>query len=772
MFQKRVIIIATIQALLAGAVGAETTGLPGSRVTSALEIQFPQSSLPAASSDWPTTSASSANDEPEQSSSVAEGTESSQRASFYSSQTIANIGEPVATQIDRVLTEEFERLASNYDIDVRTATYCVDYSEAGSSANVPARPFRTYHSRPAPLGLALRGGLWSTSSDGSKTKTGEYQSLQSSEFWDADGLYTDGRKTVDFTATGLDSEGTDAGLRYFGPRLSADIEYQRFLRRLDHDPLDGITDSQQQPPGGIIVTKDDLNAGENYAIRVQELKANFKGKLTENLKWRLGIWGMRKKGERQVNSVGHCFNHPGGTDINGNPVFGISCHVLTQRQKIDWITTEIAPALEATLGSATIEYARTMRAFDQSDQITSRSFNNSGGFISGDLPYAVVPENFTQIDRFRSNVLLLPNWDVYSSYYTGNTKNKNRNTNRRLSGFDVRTTLRQGASSSLTGFAKKNVQTGQIPAVLLPEEKVGDLRAPINYDQTTAGLKGRWRPFYDDGSWRRGLRLSGGYEYRGLARENAIFSENAVTVNQSQTTANLANIRASMKWTSAIESHARYRLGFVDDPLFGIAKNGETNTSLPTEEHLVEIGGTWTPADNFLLTGTFGFENRWNTSEVSNFRENDYPIVVTAWYAPEPRWTFSGGMAFFSNWIDQDVTLGGLSDAVTSTWNYRGRSDVINLGTTYAWSDRLTLSGGFEFVRGSNGFSAPAIPFDLSQFSNVLAETTHWNAGLDYQLHSGMDFYFRYQFFDYEDKSQDRNSGTANMFLTGVNAVF
>ena len=96
----------------------------------------------------------------------------------------------------------------------------------------------------------------------------------------------------------------------------------------------------------------------------------------------------------------------------------------------------------------------------------------------------------------------------------------------------------------------------------------------------------------------------------------------------------------------------------------------------------------------------------------------------------------------------------------------------MNLGTTYVWSDRLTLSGGFELVRGSNGFSAPAIPYDLSQFSDVLVETTRWNAGLDYQLYSGMDFYFRYQFFDYEDKSQARNSGTANMFLTGINAVF
>ncbi|MDC0936005.1 hypothetical protein OAS39_06940 [Pirellulales bacterium] len=777
MFQERVILIATLLVLRAGAAGAETAVQSVSNKASSLEIIVPQPSspptpLPPTDASEPDQSAGSPSDDPQQSS-IAEGWESLQLDAIYWPNTLVDAGEPMTTWTDGLLTEESELLGPKRDCEVQSAIYSADRSTADNFSNFSPRSFRNYRSRTdPPLGLVLRGGLWNTSVDGSKTKIGEYQSLQPSGFWDADGLYTDGHKTIDFSATGLDSEGTDASLDYFGPRVSADVEYQRFLRRLDHDPLDGITDSQHQPPGGIIITKDDLNAGEDYAIRVQELKAKFKGDLSKNLKWRLGIWGMRKRGERQVNAMGHCFNNPDDADINGNPVPGVSCHVLTQRQRIDWITTEIEPALEATLGSATVEYARTMRAFDQSDEVTTRSYDNSGGFFGGDRPYAVVPENFTEIDRIKSNVLLLPNWDVYSSYYTGNTKNKFRNANRRLWGFDLRTTVRRGARASLTGFAKKNVQTGQIPAVLLPEENIADLHAPINYDQSIAGIKGRWRPFYGDCSWRHGLRLSGGYEYRGLARENAIFSEDAVTVDQSQTTANMGNVRASMKWNSAIESHVRYRLGLVDDPLFGIAKNGEINTGLPTHEHLVEIGGTWTPVDNFLLTGTFGFEDRSNNSRVANFQENDYPIVVTAWYAPEPRWIFSGGLALFSNGIDQDVTLGALSDPITSSWNYRGRSDEINLGTTYVWNDRLTLSAGFAFVRGSNRFTTPATTPDLSPFSEVLVETTRWTSGLDYQLSSRSDFYFRYQFFDYDDKAQEFNSGTANMFLTGINAVF
>jgi len=766
MVQKLAIFIAIALALLAGAAGEEMTLQTESGGASSLNDRDLQSIPSSANTAWLdkySYTPKQHTPKPTGNASLADSCEENSDVCFNTTE--------VVNPFEKWLNSE---IAIDGELPVPDSTSQVSTVAYYSSDNSFYRHPESLAPRGLPHGLILRGGWWDIEIDGSKTKIGEYQSLESSEFWDADGLYTDGKKTVNFAVTGLDSEATDAEVRYYGPRVSAEVEYQRFLRRLDHDPLAGMADVQQQPPGGIIVTKEDLNVGEDYAIRVQELKANFKGDLTKNLKWRLGIWGMRKHGERQVNAMGHCFNHPDGEDINGSPVFGVSCHVLTQKQRIDWVTTEFEPALEATLGAATVEYARTMRTFDQSDQVTTRPYDSFG--FSGDLPYAVVPENVTEIDRVKANMILLRDWDVYSQYYNGNTKNKSRDTNRKLWGFDIRTTVRPSGGTSLTGFAKKNVQTGQIPTVLLPEENIANIRAPINYDQAIAGIKGRWQPFYGDRSWRRGLRLSGGYKYRGLARENAIFAEKTVTVDQSQTTANLTHVRASMKWNSAIESNVRYRLGYVDNPLFGIAKNGETNTGLPTEEHLVEIGGTWTPADNFLLTGSVGFENRWNTSDVSNFQEDNYPTVLTCWYAPAPHWTFSGGLAFFSNWIDQDITLGGLSDTNTSRWNYKGRSDVFNVGTTYAWSDCLTLSGGFEFVRGSNGFATPATTPDLSQFSDVLVETTRWTAGFDYQVFSGADFFFRYQFFDYEDKSQsiaqDINSGTANMFLTGINAIF
>jgi predicted porin len=217
----------------------------------------------------------------------------------------------------------------------------------------------------------------------------------------------------------------------------------------------------------------------------------------------------------------------------------------------------------------------------------------------------------------------------------------------------------------------------------------------------------------------------------------------------------------------------RYRLAFIDDPLFGVpVRNFATNSSLPTQQHLVEFGGTWSPSDTFLLSASFGFNAGWHSSEVASFQEDDYPITFTAWYAPTYRWSISGGLAFYSNWIDQDITLGSKSNPTTLPWDYRARSNVVNIGTTYAWTKSLTVSGGLDLVHGSNRAQPPWGYADLAPLSDVVVDVARMSVGLDYHLRPGMDSYLRYQLFDYEDKSEDYNSGTVNFLLGGFNVVY
>jgi hypothetical protein len=207
---------------------------------------------------------------------------------------------------------------------------------------------------------------------------------------------------------------------------------------------------------------------------------------------------------------------------------------------------------------------------------------------------------------------------------------------------------------------------------------------------------------------------------------------------------------------------------------------GTFNSKLPEEEHIVEIGGTWAPAENFMTTAQFNFINSWHRSEFANFSEDDYPMVVTVWYAPTHRLSLTSGYAFLSNWIDQDITLGANrgdpTEIETTRWNYAGENHLVSLGANYAWTPRVQLIGGYEFNRGSNTFDIPLSPHaadgvdwsTVEEVADVIVETHRVTAGVDWQPYRDMNVYLRYIFFDYDDISADVTSGTAHMVLAGA----
>ncbi len=667
--------------------------------------------------------------------------------------------------------------------------------------------------------VVARFGWWATSIDGDRVKIGEWQDLSPSPFWDIDGLQSDGFSTVDFFAAGLDQEANQAGLYYYRPGFSADVEYDRYLRRRDHVPLRNFG----APGSGLPAVAEDLNVGEDYAIRVQEFEAGFKGCLTQNIRWRLNLWGMRKNGERQLSSPAHCQD-------------GSQCHVLGQRQRIDWLTMEIEPVLEGRWGPLTLEYSRPMRAFTQDDQLAVRSYNHFGVFDEAGGPFAnvpvgvgIVPDNFTQIDQLKIGWDLTPCTNAYALLYNGNTENQLREMNRHFYGCDLRLTNRTIDRLTLTGYFKKAVELNQTPPFFLRDQgepvvdpasigvtedellggiRFSDTRHPVDYDRNKVGVKARWKPFPDSG-WSRGVALTGGYEYYEIERSYVLYVigdsdfparaplANRLAAGQSRlfelpdTQGHLIRVGTEKRWSPCFDTYVRYTMRVVNDPLMGLRLSDEhyvntgdpsfmTNSNQPEHEDLIQVGGTWTPVYNFLLTGWIGLENR-HSSGFANFDEDSYPIVLTAWYAPTPCWSLSGGAGFYSNWIDQDITVGfrEVGDrfaAFTEEWNYTGRAQVYSIGTSYAWTPTTILKGDVEWVRGKNQFFAPSpagtdltlLPF----FSDVIVETTRLSAGVDWLLTDRISTYFRYVYFDYDDRSVGFNSGTSHMLLGGLAAAF
>lgn len=630
--------------------------------------------------------------------------------------------------------------------------------------------------------LAMRFGWWGIDTDGATVKTGEYQDLSSSPFWDLDGTWSNRQRTLDFTLSGLDNEANQARAYFYGPHLSTQFEYNRYLRRLDHIPLSGFDIDSGTPGPTDKVVSEDLNVGDDYAIRVQQLDATVKGQLTSNLKWKVNLWGMRKSGERQANAVAHCFN------INTPPAgANYTCHVLSQRQQIDWTTLEITPAVEARIGEGAVEYSRTMRAFGQNDQTVDRTytafdFSPSFGTQGQPFVYGWVPENFTQIDRFKINQPINGDNQLYAHLYFGQTENDFRNTQRDFNGLDLRLTNRAIDDVTLVAYSKLDTQRNTIATEYLTTPPFGvntgpagtfepsSLRHPIDYTGTRFGLKGNWQS--PSQNW---LSMVSGYEFFDLSRDFVTYETLSGTFTQEDTQTHQIHFGPYMRVSRSLDTYVRYKGGFISDPLIGVrTADGKFNTNQPEQVHRIEIGGTWHPKSNLLATFLFGIENSWHHSQYANFDEDNYPIMTTLWYAPTERLTVSLGYAFLSNWIDQDITIGFLDNPTETTqWNYDGYSNLVSCHTSYAYSPRTNLVGGVEWNRGSNVFAVPASPAGadwtaLPTFSDVIVETTRVNVGVDHEFRPLMTAYFRYVLFDYDDRSVDYNSGRANMFLGGL----
>jgi hypothetical protein len=651
---------------------------------------------------------------------------------------------------------------------------------------------------------AARFGWWGVAADGSPVKIGEYQDLESSPFWDVDAISSDGVRTWDMTLSGLDNEATDARALYFGPAVSARVDYQRYLRRLDHDPLTGYDLDNPVPPGpNDNVVSEDLDVGQDYAIRIQELDARFKGRLTDNLRWRLNLWGQRKFGERQTNATAHCFNNnaPAPAGANGNV-----CHVVSQSQTIDWLTMEIQPVVEAEFGDVTVEYSRTMRSFSQDDGTVSRqytrfNFNSpaASGFLGPDYNYALVPDNFTQIDRLKIGALLTDANRLYANLYVGDTKNKFRDTHRNMNGYDLRLINSSLDQIKLTGYASRYEETNELPSTFLNAPPLApannydqtSLRHPVDYTRTRAGIKGSWRPYGDRNSYysygfQDGTSLAGGYEYYLLERDFATYKTTPVPFTQPDTITHQIEFGPSTRWSAALDTFTRYKVRFIDVPLIGVSEyseddpdiNGAFNSNLPEQVHAVDLGGTWTPANNFMATVQFTVQNSWHHSQYANFTEDNYPVSCTFWYAPTRRLSLTTGYAYFSNWIDQDITLGANrgdpTETETTRWDYAGENQLASFNASYAWSDNVQLVGGYEWNRGSNAFNLPpslqpGVDWSLLPYlSDVIAETNRVTAGVDWQPYHDLDVYFRYILFDYDDKSSGLDSGVSHMALGGA----
>jgi hypothetical protein len=143
--------------------------------------------------------------------------------------------------------------------------------------------------------------------------------------------------------------------------------------------------------------------------------------------------------------------------------------------------------------------------------------------------------------------------------------------------------------------------------------------------------------------------------------------------------------------------------------------------------------------------------------------------------------SFNGGYAYFSDWIAQDISLGWLNGTTNtidrSLVNYTGQDHVVSFSAHYAITPRLRFNAGFEWNSGTNVWTAPTSTTGadwsaLPSYSNVIAETWRYNAGFDFLWRKSFNWFLRYNYFEYDDKTVNSNSGTLQTLLAGASAKY
>jgi hypothetical protein len=674
-----------------------------------------------------------------------------------------------------------------------------------------------------------RFGWWAFWHSGSPAKVGEYQDLNPSPFWDVDQLSSNGTRTIGITATGNDQETTLGKIHYYQPGVTADVGYQRYLHRRDHDPLDNMADlnpNLANNPGGNdpLVMKQDLNVGQDYAVRVQELKGTIKGIIVnDGIKARLDVWGLKKEGTRQTNMTAMCYNrnvtgaalppdHLGLNGANLGTFKGGRCHVLSQAQQIDWTTTEIKPVIEVRLGDRfTMEYSRPMRNFSADDQGVSRFYDVTGSLTYNATssnnpplnppnanPYltGVAPSSYTDMDQLKISGELTENTKAYAFLMVGQTINREIAMTRWFNNMDFRLTNTSIENVTFTGYGKVFNEDEQMPnlANVTALETYNNTRTPnfepeldhpINYRNSTTGVKSVWRPG-GCGFDRGGLAIVGGYEYGDLEREYAIFESDTtpvVTVDDSRTITHSFQVGPNYRWSPQFDTYLRYKFQNAVQPLIGFKSlNGTYNTILPQHDHIVELGCDWFPSNSFMCNVSVGIERGDNHSQYADFDEENYPLTFSAWYAVTQRLSVSAGYAVYSNFVGQNITVG--DDAVgtavppvSGRWNYGGRAQILTLGSRYALTQSVALTGDLEFVRGYNlitnsPLQGMALVPALGSYSEVLNETARIRVGADWTVRPRVVVYGRYELYHFNDVAPGYQTGLAQGVLGGLSALF
>jgi hypothetical protein len=457
-------------------------------------------------------------------------------------------------------------------------------------------------------------------------------------------------------------------------RLQVRSSYDRFLHRLDNDPLLNLDAAK----GSVVVRHDDLAPNRAFTTGRNELKTDLSGYIASWLTWRASHRFLQIHGDVQTRSISKCAN----------------CHITARSTGIDQRAQDLSAGLSARLGSkVSVHYDYTNRQFREHGETPynqydvaqhptslSRMFLNRvifDGTTNGKMPYARVPGYRKEMHDVKVNADLPSESQLVAQLLKTAVRNTDTNLNLDILAWSGRYTLPLGERGNLKlqfkkvdmesddvfielqePIAPEGPQTGKTYPEAYPAfGKLDYTRgSTINRRDITAAAEASVR-------LARLTTLKGGYEFRSIRRDN--FEVERTDRNRLSL---LFSSRKSNDWKTRI----RYTFDAIDQPflhhkaalspmlqpnpapgnppspLAGLqyfalyAARQADLTNQPTRSQFFEPSFSWTPSTKAALN--FHYRSRLEKNDKLNFstwERASHSPGVELWVSPLEKLNFT-----------------------------------------------------------------------------------------------------------------------------------
>lgn len=544
-----------------------------------------------------------------------------------------------------------------------------------------------------PEGVVSVGGTFNDLS-GALERVGEYEVFKKdlspqvgAQVWGKTGTYLYDL-FADFSGDARDQK---YSARLVGPRVKASFSFDRFLHRLDHDPLTYIGSAIST----FVVRSTDTDPGAKYASTNGIWNADVEVAATDHLRLFASHHVQMRDGTRQVMAMSHCAN----------------CHVKSYSRELDETMQEVKAGARFTKGRFSVDYTLATRTLEEKAPDITNVYDNavhpqtaldvfrnrvSYDDENGPLVFEQTPKFSKTTHTIRAAVGLPGDGAISGNFTRSTSTNDTSDFGMDFTGLSGRATMPLGKRAMLKAYFRRyDIETDSVFVDIAEPTAPAGPHAGLTYAQaypsfgspdyvthsaasrtpTEAALELSYRP-NKKGS------VNVGYMYEHITRE--AFEVEKTTTNRFKASARYRptkqlSLRARFDYSDVTNPFAALRAAkpaiLQFDPTPGAvpfpglqyfemyASRSVDLSNFPSSSTRGEGGLTWSPSGRMSLSAHYRYKTMTNdTLSGAKWQHQSHLPGVELWVAPSDRVTLSAG------WGYQRDTL----NTVFSTLNFVG----------------------------------------------------------------------------------------------------